>query len=132
VELHNSRYYFFGWMKALIEVKDKVILRYFKGDVYLQDIIDSWDDIFTRFEDLSVYKGVITNFLEAELHHEDHNMNILVDYLKGYIERMNDLKIAVVMNSPHVTNTIMLGQKMKHMQIRPFTTMQAAMNWVKD
>jgi len=109
---------------------DKIILRHFKGDVFLQDIIDSWEEVFAAFSDLSLYKGVVTNFLEAELHHEDHNMNILMDYMKDYIERMNDLKIAVVMDSPHVTNTIMLGQKLKHMQIRPFTTQQAAIDWI--
>lgn len=118
-------------MKVTIEVKDGIIIRSFNGDVYLQDIIDSWDEVFTQFDDLSVYKGVITDFQKAKLHHEDQNMNILVDYLKGYIGRMNDLKIAVVMDSPHVTNTIMLGQKMKHMHIRPFTTLNAAMDWVK-
>jgi len=117
-------------MKASIEVKDKVIVRCFKGDVYLQDIIDSWEDVFSRFEDLMAYKGVVTDFLGANLHHEDNNMNILIDYLKGYIDRMNDMKIAVVMDSPHVTNTIMLGQKMKHMQIRPFTTRKAAIAWI--
>jgi hypothetical protein len=117
-------------MKVSIEVRDGIIVRRFQGDVYLKDIIESWDDLFGKFDDLSQYKGVVTDFLEAELHHEDQNMNILVDYLKGYIERMNDLKIAVVMDSPHVTNTIMLGQKMKHMQMRPFTTRQAAVDWI--
>lgn len=117
-------------MKASIEVNDKIILRLFKGDVYIQDIIDSWEEVFAQFNDLSIYNGVITDFLEATLHHEDNNMNILIDYLKGYIERTNDLKIAVVMDSPHVTNTIMLSQKMKHMQIRPFTTRKAAVDWI--
>jgi hypothetical protein len=117
-------------MKASIEVKDKIILRRFKGDVYIQDIIDSWEEVFAQFDDLSMYNGVVTEFLEAKLHHEDNNMNILIDYMKCYIERMNDLKIAVVMDSPHVTNTIMLGQKMKHLQIRPFTTRKAAIDWI--
>lgn len=117
-------------MKASIEVKDQVILRRYKGDVYVQDIIDSWDDVFTQFEDLKAFKGIVTDFLEANLHHEDHNMNIIIDYLKGYIERMENMKIAVVMDSPHVTNTIMLGQKMRHMQIRPFATRKAALDWI--
>jgi hypothetical protein len=117
-------------MKASIEVVDNVILRCFKGDVYLDDIIDSWEETFTRFEDLMNYKGIVTDFLDADLFHEDNNMNILMDYLKGHIERLNDMKIAVVMDSPHVTNTIMLGQKMKHLQIRPFTTRKAALDWI--
>ena len=119
-------------MKASIEVIDNVILRCFKGDVYLKDIIDSWDETLTRFSNLMDYKGIVTDFLGADLHHEDHNMNLLMDFFKVHIERMNDMKIAVVMDSPHVTNTIMLGQKMKHLQIRPFTTRKAALDWIKD
>ena len=49
-------------MKASIEVIDNVILRCFKGDVYLQDIIDSWDETLDRFDNLMDYKGIITDF----------------------------------------------------------------------
>ncbi len=119
-------------MKASIEVVDNVILRRFKGDIYLQDIIDSWDETLARFDDLMEYKGIVTDFLGADLFHEDNNMNILMDYLKGHIERMNDMKIAVIMDSPHVTNTIMLGQKMNHLQIRPFSTRKAAFDWINN
>ena len=117
-------------MKASIEVVDNVILRSFNGDVYLQDIIDSWDETLTRFDDLMVYKGMITDFSGANFLHEDNNMSRVIDYLKEHIERMNDMKIAVIMDSPHVTNTIMIGQKMKHLQIRPFSTRKAALNWI--
>lgn len=119
-------------MKASIEVVDNVILRSFKGDVYLQDIIDSWDETLDRFDDLTDYKGIVTDFLSANLHHEDSNMNILIDYLKSQLGKMNDMKIAVIMDSPHVTNTIMLGQKMKHLQIRPFSTRKAALDWINN
>ena len=117
-------------MKASIEVVDNVILRSFNGDVYLQDIIDSWDETLAQFDDLLEYNGIVTDFLGANLHHEDKNMNILIDYLKKQLGRMNNLKIAVIMDSPHVTNTIMLGQQMKHLQIRPFTTRKAALDWI--
>ena len=120
----------FEWMKASIEVVDNVILRSFNGDVYLQDIIDSWDETLTRFGDLFEYKGIVSDFLSANLHHEDNNMSIIIDYLKDQIDRMNDMKIAVIMDSPHVTNTIMIGQKMKHLQVRPFTTRKAALDWI--
>ena len=39
-------------MKASIEVVDNVILRCFNGDVYIQDIIDSWDETLARFDNL--------------------------------------------------------------------------------
>lgn len=119
-------------MKASIEVVDNVIIRSFNGDVYLQDIIDSWDETLARFENLMEYKGIVTDFLSANFHHENSNMSVIIDYLKDQIDRMNDMKIAVIMDSPHVTNTIMLGQKMKHLQIRPFTTRKAALDWINS
>jgi hypothetical protein len=94
--------------------------------------MDSWKEIFNRFEDLSVFKGIITDLLEAELHMEVHNMNILIDFLKGYLERMDNTKIAIVTNTPQMTNTIMMDQRMKHVQIKPFTTMRAAFDWIAD
>ena len=117
-------------MKASIEVKDNVIIRCFQGDVYLQDVIDSWNEIFSRYDDLTAFKGIVTNMLDAEMQHEDKNLNILVEYLKGNLDRMGNMKIAMVMDTPQVTNTILMGRKMKQLQIRPFTTMDAAMSWI--
>ncbi len=119
-------------MKVSVEVVDNVILRRFEGDVYLQDIIDSWDEILDRFDDLTDYKGIVTDFLSANLHHEDSNMNILIDYLKSQLGKMNDMKIAIVMDTPHVTRTIMMDQKMKSLHIRPFATRQAAFDWINN
>jgi len=117
-------------MKASIEVSDNVIIRCFKGDVYLDDIIDSWNEIFSRYDDLTEFKGLVTDLLDATMHHEDKNLNILVEYLKGYLDRMVGMKIAIVMDTPQVTNTIMMDRKMKQLQIRPFSTRTAAMNWI--
>ena len=58
------------------------------------------------------------------------NLNLLVEYLKGYLDRMDGIKIAVVMDTPQITSTILLGRKMKQLHIRPFTTRDAAMSWI--
>ena len=117
-------------MKASIEVKDNVILRCFKGDVYFEDIIDSWNEIFSRYESLTSYQGIVTDFLDATMHHEDKNLNLLVEYLMGYLDRMAGMKIAIVMDTPQVTNTIIMGHKIKQLQIRPFSTREGALRWV--
>ena len=118
-------------MKASIEVKDNVIIRRFKGDVFLENIIDSWNVIFSRYEDLTAFKGIVTDLLDAEMHHEDKNLNLLVEYLTGYISRMEGLKIAIVMDTHMVCNTIIIDRKIKQLQIRPFATRDAAMSWIK-
>ena len=117
-------------MKVSIEVVDNVILRCFKGDVGYQDILNSWDDILIKFEDLTAYNGLISDFLEADMHHEDKNLNELVDFLKNHLGRISGMKLAIVMDTPHVTRTIMMDQKMKSLHIRPFTTRKAALDWI--
>lgn len=117
-------------MKVSIEVVDNVILRCFKGDVCFQDVLDSWDIILKKYKDLTSYDGIVSDFLEAEIHHEDKNMNVLMDYLKNHMDRISNMKIAIVMDTPHVTRTIMMDQKMKSLHIRPFASRQAAFDWI--
>jgi len=55
----------------------------------------------------------------------------VVDFLKGKLDQLKDLKIAIVMDTPMVTNTIIMGQKVKSLQIKPFSTFEAAMQWIE-
>ena len=117
-------------MKASIEVKDSVIIRRFIGDVYHDDVIKSWNEIFSRFENLNDFKGIVTDMLDAEIHDENKNLNRLVEYLKEYTHRLKGMKMAVVRDTHLVCNTILLDRKIKQLQIRPFTTRDAAMGWI--
>ena len=74
----------------------------------------------------------MTSFLEAEIQHEDSNMNVIMDYLSGYLERIRGLKVAIVMDTPMVTSTIIMGQRVKSMQIKPFSTVEAAIEWIEN
>ena len=117
-------------MKVTVEVVENVILRCFTGDVGYQDILNSWNDILTRFDDLTAYNGIISDFLKADIHHEDNNLNELVDFLKNHLDKIGGMKLAIVMDTPHVTRTIMMDQKMKSLHIRPFSTRQTAFDWI--
>ena len=117
-------------MESSIEVKGQVITRQFKGETYLEDVMKSWEEIFEQFPDLHQYSGVIIDLLDAELMHEDRNMNPLAEYLMSHMERIRNLKIAVLMDSPMVTHTIILSQKVKQLQIKPFSHGDAAADWI--
>jgi hypothetical protein len=118
-------------MKTSIEVQNHVIFRRFKGGVCIDDMIQSWNEILDRYDDLGSYKGILTSFLEAEILDKDDNLNILVGHLKENLDRTMGLKVAIVMDTPKVTNTIIMSQKMKHMHIRPFSTEEAALAWIE-
>ena len=117
-------------MKASIEVRDGVIFRRFHGEVSIDDMIQSWSEILTSYDDLAGFKGIVTSFLDAEIQSGDKNLNIMVEYLKNYLDRIKGMKVAIVMDTPKVTNTIIMSQKMKHLHIRPFSSETAALDWI--
>jgi hypothetical protein len=118
-------------MKVSTEVLDSVIIRYYHGEVRLEGILESWNTLFRNYKNLQDYKGIVSVFLDANVLHEDENLNVLVEYLRAYLDLLKDLRIAIVMDTPMVTNTIIIGQKMKHLQIKPFSTEEAALKWVR-
>jgi len=108
-----------------------VILYRISGEVKTEDIIRFWNRLFSDYPILKDYMGIVTVFLDARLKQEDTNLNNLVEYFTGNLDRLRDLKIAVVMDTPMVTSTIILGQRLKQLQIKPFTTEKAALEWIR-
>lgn len=117
-------------MKASIEVQNQVIFRRFSGEVCIDDMLQSWREILTRYDDLGSFKGIVTSFLEADIQIEDNNLNIVVEYLKEYLDQIKGMKVAIVMDTPIVTNTIIMNQKMMHLHIKPFSTEEEALEWI--
>jgi hypothetical protein len=118
-------------MKVSFHEQDGVIVRHFSGEVCFDDMMESWNTLLTTYTSLKDYKGILTSFLDADIKEEDSNLNVMVDFLKGNLDQLKDLKIAVVMNTPMVTTTIILSQKVKSLQIKPFSTVEAAMHWIE-
>jgi hypothetical protein len=118
-------------MEVTIHEQNGVIVRRFSGEVCIEDMMESWNKLLASYTNLTDYKGILTSFLDAEIKHEDQNLNIIVEFLKGYLDQLKNLKIAVVMDTPMVTNTIIMEQRVKSLQIKPFTTIEAAMQWIE-
>jgi len=118
-------------MNISFHEQDGVIIRHFAGKVYLPDMVESWHLLFEKYNNLKDYRGILTSFLDAEIILQDRNMGDLIDFLKDHMDRIQDMKIAIVMDTPMVTNTIILAKRMKSLQIKPFTTIEAAMSWLR-
>ena len=119
-------------MEVTIHEQNGVIVRRFTGEVRIEDMMESWNKLLASYTNLRDYKGILTNFLDAEIKHEDQNLNVLIEFLKNYLDQLKDLKIAVVMNTPMVTNTIIVSQRVKSLQIKPFSNVEAAMQWIEN
>ena len=117
-------------MEIKIHEQDGVIIRSITGEVNLAEMVESWNMLFAKYPSLKEYKGILANFLDAKIKLEDKNLNSLVEFLKNNLEQLKDLKIAVVMDTPMVTNTIIISQRVRSLQIKPFTTVEAAIRWI--
>ena len=118
-------------MKVSFHEQDGVIIRHISGKVNLPDMVESWHLLFEKYSNLKDYRGILTSFLDAEIIMEDRNMGDLVEFLKANMDRIQDTKIAIVMDTPMITTTIILAKRMKSLQIKPFTTEEAAMRWFR-
>lgn len=107
-----------------------VIIRRFSGDVRIEDIIVSWNNLFAAYPNLKDHKGIATVFLDARFKHESENLSILLEYFRGYVDYLKDVKIAFVIDNPMVTSVIILAQRLKLLQFKPFATEKAAMEWL--
>jgi len=117
-------------MKTSFEVTDNVLIRRFTGDITQEDIIESWRVLFSRYKDLGRYNGMIIDLLNARLVQDRNKFNEMVRYVIGKLDRMTDMKVAVVMDTPQVTQIILMDHMIKQLQIRPFATLKGAMDWI--
>jgi len=118
-------------MEIAIHEQDGVIICRFTGEVRFEDMMESWRQLFAKYPNLQDYKGILATLLDAQImKHEAENLNMMVDLLKEHLEELKDLRIAIVTDTPMVTNTIIVGRRVKSLQIRPFSTVDAAMRWI--
>ena len=117
-------------MEISTHEQNGVIVRNFSGSVNYQDIVNSWNLFFEKYENLENYKGIVQNYLDAEFDPKEVNLNELVDYLKEHLGQLKEFKIGVVMDTPLVTHTIIMSTKASPLQIRPFSSTEAALSWI--
>ena len=117
-------------MKVTFHEQDDVLIRRFSGEVCFDAIMESWENLISSYSNLEKYKGILTTYLDADMKEEASNLNIMVEFFQSHMDQLKNLRIAVVMNTPMVTNTIIVSQKVRSLQIKPFSTVEAAISWI--
>jgi hypothetical protein len=119
-------------MEPSFVFQDNVIFRRFSGDVDVKMVISSWDYIFDYVSEIDCYKGVITDFLEANLMMDVPDLEVLMEYMNDKLEVFRKLKLAVLIDNPKVILPILAGRRKFEYRIRPFVTEKAAISWVRS
>ena len=109
---------------------ESILIRKFSGKVSIQNIIDSWEYLHENEIIDKKIKGVINNLSGCELIMDIESFKTLIDYLKKQ-DYIKDIKLAVISDTPKTIIFPILGKEQeRELKIKPFSTMEAAVNWI--
>ncbi len=110
----------------------KLVVEYFKGDIY-------WDDMFSFIDEISKDKNYNVSFnslidlREATLQLTTDDVKKYIRYLEEHTEVLGKRKLAMITNSPnqvvYVTLYQLLSDKLP-LKIKIFSTYQKALYWL--
>lgn len=115
-----------------IDFPEKILVREFHEEVIVSDIINSWKELINMNLITKELKGVINNLNYCNLNLNLESFEELVQFLTNS-EQLHHLKLAVICNSPNKIIFPILGdEKVEKIKIKPFTTIDAAANWIME
>lgn len=109
---------------------DQILIRTFVGKVDATSIVDSWEYLIKNKIVNSNIKGIINDLSDCDLNMDMGSFETLLAFMKKQ-EFFRGIKLAVVTDSPKTIVFPTLGEQMvSEFKIKPFTTMQAAVDWI--
>lgn len=111
---------------------ESILIRKFIGKVNVNDIIESWKYLFENKLIDDKIKGVINDLSGCELLMDMKSFETLIGYIKKQ-DFIKGIKLAVISDSSKIIIFPFLGEKQeKELNIKPFSTLKAAVDWVSD
>jgi hypothetical protein len=105
----------------------------FEGKISVDDILYFWDELMKSDSLPPETKGVVLDFSKAILDFKASSYTRIVDYFIENISFVDRFNIGVVANNPHNIVVVMLIARENFMyELRPFTTKNASLIWVKS
>ncbi|MBE0649886.1 MAG: hypothetical protein IH595_03490 [Bacteroidales bacterium] len=109
---------------------NSVLVRRFVETTATLDIIDSWNYLIDNNLVTESLKGLITDLSSCELSMDMTSFKTLISFMRNQ-DYLKKLKLAVVCGNPKTIVFPLLGEREEtDLRIRPFSTMEAAANWI--
>jgi len=111
---------------------DSILIRKVRGRAEFSEIYCSWNDLIKNDKIKPVITGIINDFRDAELIMSITDVKKLITLFEEHTDIFGGLKIAVVVDSYKNIVFPIVGQKFtSKMEVRPFSTYEAAYDWIK-
>lgn len=118
---------------SYIDFKDsRILLREFKGEISIDDVIDSFEEILEK-EMLSANTlGIITDLRKVKIDVSPKVFRKISGFLKSNPE-IYKFKLAAVTDSPKQVVLATIANKVSSkLKIKPFSTLDASIKWMTE
>jgi len=103
------------------------------GDVSIKGLSFIWEEIAQEFPVSSRIKGVVFDLSSGNFAFPAPDHGRIVGFLKKHHDFFRHYRVGVVANSPHnIVVAMLVARADSNYCVRPFTTLKAALHWVKD
>ncbi len=109
---------------------NQILVRNFIGIVSAVDIIDSWKYLIQNNLLTETLLGIITNLENCELKMTMDSFKAVIEFMEQ-TEQLTKIKLAVITNNPkQIVFPSYVETKTKEMRVKPFSTINAAVEWI--
>ena len=110
---------------------EEILVRIGEGELNVDNIIGSWEELFDNGMITEDLKGVINDLSNCQLKLDPESFEILMQYLKQN-PLLKRLKLAVVCDSPqNIVFPMMAEEGESELKVKSFSTMEAAVQWIR-
>lgn len=109
---------------------ESILIRDFAGEVTVDEIIGSWKYLISNNMISDDTLGIINNLTNCDLQMDMAGFKDVINFMKTQ-DLLKKVKLAVICDDPKTIVFPALGeQKEDELKIKPFSTMNAAVDWV--
>ncbi|MFP4059332.1 MAG: hypothetical protein ACOC2F_08490 [Bacteroidota bacterium] len=111
--------------------ESKIMTKRYQGFIDIEDIEKSWDAGFNNGILKYDIKGFILDYRRANFDIKAHEYKKILNFYKQHHDFFARFKFAIITNNPtDITIPILVESDEEGYNTRPFTTIEAAVEWV--
>lgn len=108
-----------------------ILFKTYYGLISIEDIESSWEDAFKNDVIPKENKGFVLDYRESSFNINPNQFSAIADFYKKHIDQFGNRKIAILTESPKdIVIPMLVETKDEGYSSKPFSTLQAAIDWV--
>ncbi len=114
-----------------IDDEKNIFFKEYFGKITFEDVVKTWDLLLENNQMPENIKGIVLNYLQAEMDMGPEAAEKIVKYYGNHPEAFIGKRIAIVTERPKdIIVPVLMREEVKEFEVRPFSTIDAACQWI--